>query len=134
MFDAIRRHDHDALHRALAAGATVQDRFVGETDSPEGAGMYNNVGGAFNFLGLIPVHYALLEDDPKAVQILLDADDGPKAIASRNELLRLAKGLAHERNVQCPKVVAMLETVVLRDTMRDTIDEPSTPSRPRARL
>lgn len=74
MFDALERHDHTALRRALAAGASVHARFVTDTyDDGRRHGCAQGSKEPINVTGQRPAVFAVLEDDVIALRILLDA-------------------------------------------------------------
>lgn len=123
MFDALERHDHPALRRALAAGANVQARFL-----PDRHDNGRRHGGAHGFpepvevTGQKPVFFAVLEDDVIALRTLLDAG------APRSDAGTALNALA-DQGVVRDRVRCFVETLELRKAA-----EEAGPVRPRTRV
>lgn len=74
MFDALERHNHDALRRALAAGASVEARFVPDKyDDGRRHAWAHGFKEAAHMTGQKPIVWAVMEDDVIALRMLLAA-------------------------------------------------------------
>ncbi|WP_396329340.1 hypothetical protein [Burkholderia anthina] len=135
MFDAIQAHHHDALRRAIADGADVRipygDADSGNTTVSDERQHSNGI--RISFRSLHPLQWAVLEDDPVALDILMEALGEAEAEGKLPMLRDLTNFLAQRRNpVPCPKVTAVLEARVMREALQE-VEEEATAEPVRAR-
>lgn len=111
MFDALERHDHDALRRALDAGANVHARFVPDPyDDGRRHGCTRGYKDPVAFAGMPPVAFAVMEDDVQALRLLLDRG------ASRKDALGVL-GTAERQGIDLDGVHWLLESLELTDAV-----------------
>ncbi|MCA8448966.1 hypothetical protein [Burkholderia vietnamiensis] len=111
MFDALERHDHHALRRALDAGANVKARFVPDHyDDGRRHGCTRGYRDPVAFAGMPPVAFAVMEDDVQALRLLLARG------ASRKDALGVL-GTAERQGIVLARVHGLLESLELTDAI-----------------